>query len=507
MPSTHDLSRRTALTVLGGAASASFALTGGTGLTASRNAVQSSEPRVVWARYYESGPDPDNDGFLVGDGRYQHTSVIQTADGGYAIAAGGTDVRQSETTGHHMMLLKLDGDGRYDWHSFSKGRDEEKAYKGRRAVDLLQTADGDYVLLGTDNRVAKLDATGTEQWVTYVQPEEYDDGGEYPTKWIPSGGLDFAVDGGYIVGVTFTYERPGLAKLSEDGEIVWHERYHKETDNGREFPQWDHMFDVVPVTDGYVFLYDPEYPRAMSKVDRDGNLQRDEELSRDVAFVGLERAQDDGFVLVGGNNDDGRDGGMVLVKLNADWDREWRKDHTGEIGAGPSTAVTTTDDGGYALSGALQKPYTDEDFAPGIVKTDADGNAEWFQRIDQVAEDSGKSAEGYSITQTDGGSFAITAEHYDHDHPGAAEVGTPENESTPAESPTPTESPTDTPGGTKTETATDSPPDGTTGRPDTATGETGTTGTVPGFGGLAAVGGLLGGVVYAIANRVRGPDE
>lgn len=273
------------MTVLGGAASASFALTGGTGLTASRNAVQTSGPRVEWARYYESGPDPDNDGFLV------------------------------------------------------------------------------------------------------------------------------------------------------------------------ELPQ------------------------------------------------------DDGFVLVGGNNDDGRDGGMVLVKLNADWDREWRKDHPGEIGASPSTAVTTTDDGGYALSGALQKPYTDEDFAPGTVKTDADGNAEWFQRIDQQAEDSGKSAEGYSITQTDDGSFVVTAEHYDHDHPGAAEVGTPEKGSTPAESPTPTESPTDTPRGTKTETSTDSPTDGTTGTSDNVTGETRTTGTVPGFGGLAAVGGLLGGVVYAIANRVRGPDD
>lgn len=161
----------------------------------------------------------------------------------------------------------------------------------------------------------------------------------------------------------------------------------------------------------------------------------------------VELPQDDGFVLVGGNNDDGRDGGMVLVKLNADWDREWRKDHPGEIGAGPSTAVTTTDDGGYALSGALQKPYTDEDFAPGIVKTDADGNAGWFQRIDQLVEDSGKSAEGYSITQTDDVSFVVTAEHYDHDHPGAAEVGTPEKGSTPAESPTPTGSPTDTPRG------------------------------------------------------------
>lgn len=514
MPSTAGLSRRTALKVFGGAAGAGMALAGGSGLTASRSTVQSRKPRVEWARYYE-GTENDYQFHPGSDSANHrlHTAIVQTADGGYALAASGDDIEETYHTGPHMALIKLDSNGEYNWHTFSKEvEDGEDEYK--RAVDLIQTDHRDYVLLGYENRVVKLDSDGNETWATKVQPEEYDEGGERGPLWHPTGGIDFAVDGGYIVGVTFGYQRPGLAKLGQDGAIVWHKRYYNEDDRD----QRDHLINFVPVDDGYVFIHDRDLPQVINKVDGDGDLQRNKELSSDTRFTDIEQAHDDGYVLTGWDRDDADDSedwDMVLVKLDADWDREWRKQYDGPFeGTDRSTSVTKTDDGGYAITGSMSEAYTADRTAT-VLRTDGDGNKQWHQLI-TVTSDEGDGAVGYPIVQTDDGGFAVTVEHYDHDMPGAAKVDvTEEDGSTPTEPPTPTESPTesppesptDSPEETPTEPSTDSPTDRSTETPDTVITETGTARGAPGFGALTAVGGLLGGVAYVVLDIVRGSDK
>lgn len=108
---------------------------------------------VEWTKIYSDSSD------------YLATSVIQTSDNGYAIAG---RVKSSENDEDSFMLMKTDDSGKKKWTRSLGGDKTDKAW------DLIQTDDGDYVIVGmtysfdadpyTDLLLIKTDSSGQEIW-------------------------------------------------------------------------------------------------------------------------------------------------------------------------------------------------------------------------------------------------------------------------------------------------------------------------------------------------------
>ena len=91
-------------------------------------------------------------------------SVIQTSDGGYALA-GGTD--SYGAGGEDFWIVKTDSSGNEEWSKTFGGENDDWAYS------VVQTSDGGYVLAGStmsygaggeDFWLVKTDSSGNEEW-------------------------------------------------------------------------------------------------------------------------------------------------------------------------------------------------------------------------------------------------------------------------------------------------------------------------------------------------------
>ena len=152
-----------------------------------------------------------------------HTdAIIQTSDGGYAVAGNWTDPAFNGADPAGALLLKLDASGNLQWqhaysggvYCFSNGFSETCANIGATGQSVHQTTDGGYVLAGDSNLemtdgapiepwLAKVDATGNLVWQHL-----------YYQTYAPTGrplGEDFqgsalAPDGGFLAtGPTLNY--------------------------------------------------------------------------------------------------------------------------------------------------------------------------------------------------------------------------------------------------------------------------------------------------------------
>ena len=123
-------------------------------------------------------------------------SLIQTSDGGYAIAG----VTKSFGAGERdVYVVKLDAKGNLQWTKTIGGPESEVGNS------LIQTSDGGYAITGTtgsfgageaDVYVVKLDANGNLQWTKTIGGPEYDRGES----------LIQTSDGGYaIAGFTYSF--------------------------------------------------------------------------------------------------------------------------------------------------------------------------------------------------------------------------------------------------------------------------------------------------------------
>ncbi len=135
-------------------------------------------------------------------------SVIQTRDGGYAMAG----IANQESA----CLVKTDAGGKKQW---------EQTYHYGSAYSVIQTLDGGFAITCGDGFLVKTDAAGSIQWVkTYNSPLEGAYGGLARTS------LYSAIqtsDGGYAV-AGGAGGRPGigdpsvcLVKLDSDGNMQW----------------------------------------------------------------------------------------------------------------------------------------------------------------------------------------------------------------------------------------------------------------------------------------------
>ncbi|MFW9916163.1 MAG: hypothetical protein ACFFGZ_11205 [Candidatus Thorarchaeota archaeon] len=97
---------------------------------------------------------------LGGAGREEASSLIQTADGGYALAG------ETEFYGagdYDFWLVRTDARGHLAWHQSFGGAEEDSA------SSLIQTADGGYALAGTTSSYG---AGSSDMWLIKISESE-----------------------------------------------------------------------------------------------------------------------------------------------------------------------------------------------------------------------------------------------------------------------------------------------------------------------------------------------
>jgi hypothetical protein len=334
---------------------------------------------------------------IGGSGLEGAFSIIQTTDGGYAVAgytasfgAGGDDV----------YVVKLDGSGNLQWTRTIGSVYIDGGYS------IIQTTDGGYAVAGETNSfgagnadvyVEKLDGSGNIQWTRTIGGS----GDDYGYSIIQT------TDGGYAVAGSTTSFGAGnedvyVVKLNGSGNIQWTRTIGG---SGEE-----EGFSIIQTTDGgyAVAGYTSSFGAGfwdvyVVKLDGSGNLQ----WTRTIGSVYIDggnsiiQTTDGGYAVAGSTTSFGAGNADVyVVKLDGSGNLQWTRTIGGSNWDGGNSIIQTTD-GGYAVAG-----YT-ESFGAGnedvyVVKLDSSGNIQWTRTIG-----GGNYDYGYSIIQTSDGGYAV----------------------------------------------------------------------------------------------------
>ena len=313
--------------------------------------------------------------------------VIQTSDGGYAVAGWS----QSYGAGSgDFMVLRLAPDGSLTWARTIGGPSTDWAYS------IVQTTDGGFAVAGvTDSYGAgnndflflKLNPDGSLAWArTY--------GG---TGTDEAHSIVQTADGGFAVaGVTDSYGAGNndflFLKLNPDGSLAWAKTYGgtnrddawsviQTPDSGFAVLGWCWSFGVG--SSDFLLL----------KLDASGNISWAKTYGGDSTEWGYSiiRTSDGGYA-IGGNSYSLSQQSVILLKLNASGDTLWGKRFWGNA----LRTLIQTSDGGYAIAGAHSN-------FP-LYKLDASGNFSWARFF------GGSSDFAYSVFQTSDGGYAVAGE-------------------------------------------------------------------------------------------------
>ena len=165
-----------------------------------------------------TGPSPYFCKAIGGKKADEGNSLIRTSDGGYAIAGTTSSFGAGQAD---VYVVKLDANGNLQWTKTIGGKKEDVG------SSLIQTSDGGYAIAGTysllyegihpfDVYVVKLDAKGNLQWTKTIGGEHHDSGSS----------LIQTSDGGYaIAGLTQSFGAGEwdvyVVKLGANGNLQW----------------------------------------------------------------------------------------------------------------------------------------------------------------------------------------------------------------------------------------------------------------------------------------------
>jgi parallel beta-helix repeat protein len=324
-------------------------------------------------------------------------SVVQTDDGGYAIAGFTTAFGVG---GMDFWLGKTDVAGNMQWNKTYGGTESELAHS------VLQTSDGGYVIAGYaesfgvgqfDFWLVKTDSSGNHQWNrTY---------GGTNTEFASS--VVETSDGGYaIAGETRSFPanvaNAWLVKTDANGNVEWSKVY-----GGTGY---DRVSSVRQTTEGgYIMSGITEsfatgaWDFWLVKTDATGNMQWNKTYGG-ADYDGassLVQTSNGGYALAGYTKSFGAgEGDIYLVKTNATGGIEWSKTYGGANGD-EAKYVRQTDDEGYIIAGSTRSfGLGSSDFW--LVKTDSSGNMEWNKTFGGPNQDA-----AFSVLQTCDGGYAL----------------------------------------------------------------------------------------------------
>lgn len=325
------------------------------------------------------------------------TSLIQTTDGGYMVA--GTTYSYG-AGGRNFWVIKLDNKGNVVWDKTFGGNSCDCAYS------LIQTADGGYAVAGKtysygaggwDFWIIKLDSVGNKEWdKTYGGSDD-----DYLKSLIQT------ADGGYAVaGETLSFGAGGkdvwFIKLDSDGNKIWDKTF-----GGSKYDYAESLIQTMD--GGYVVAGGTEsYSVGKSdfwviKLDNQGNREWDKTFGGsdwDMAYSLIQTA-DGGYAVAGGTFSYGEgEEDFWIVKLDNGGKKVWDKTFGGNDWD-MATALIKTDDGGYAVTG-ITKSYGagGKDFW--VIKLDNEGNKLWDKTFGESDDDS-----AWSLIQTDDGCYVV----------------------------------------------------------------------------------------------------
>jgi hypothetical protein len=316
--------------------------------------------------------------------------------GTYTVKAQAKDVKElaSEwSDGHQIIIAAV-------W---------SRAFGGSSAdwgSSVQPTADGGYIIVGAtasygagsyDVYLIKTDAEGNQQWFKTFGGSSADYGSS----------VQQAADGGYIIaGNTDSYGAGRsdvyLIKTDADGNKQWSRTFGGSAlDDGYAVAQTDDGgYIIVGGTDSYGAGYTDVY---LIKVDTDGELQWDTTLGGSSADWGssVQPTAHGGYIIVGATASYGAGSyDVYLIKTDAEGNQQWFKTFGGSS-ADYGFSVQPTDDGGYIIAG---NTYS---FGAGgsdvyLIKVSERGHQQWFKTFGGSDDDG-----AYSVQQTSDGGFII----------------------------------------------------------------------------------------------------
>jgi hypothetical protein len=328
--------------------------------------------------------------------------VVQTGDGGYALAGYTMSFGAGD---RDFWLVKTDANGNMQWNKTYGGTSPDWAFS------VVQTGDGGYALAGStqsfgtggcDFWLVKTDANGNMQWNKTYGGTGYD----YAQSVVKTG------DGGYaIAGPTTSFGAGNddfwLVKTDANGNMQWNKTYGG---TGYDYAQsvvktGDGGYAIAGPTTSFGAGNDDFW---LVKTDANGNMQWNKTYggTGDDWAVSLIQTGDGGYALAGYTSSFGAGWyDFWLVKTNSAGTMQWNKTYGG-TNADYGRSVVQTGDGGYALAG-----YT-YSFGAGnaddwLVKTDASGNQLWNTTYGGTSEDG-----AYWVVQTGDGGYALAGFTY-----------------------------------------------------------------------------------------------
>jgi hypothetical protein len=271
-------------------------------------------------------------------------SVVQTTDGGYAIAG----TIEGSGSDYNFWLVKTDSLGNMQWNAVYGGSRSDDAYS------VIQTSDGGYALAGetwiSSSRCAfwlvKTDSSGNMQW-SHTYGGAYED---YASSVIQTS------DGGYaIVGTTWpsstAYSDVWLVRTDSYGNVLWDKKYLG-TGSAN-----DYGYSVIQTNDGGYAIAGktqvsgiPEYKCLLVKTDSNGNTQWIGKYAialNDGAYSVIQTS-DGGYALACYHMSESSYNSQ-LKKVYANGTEQWS---VGPLAQTAIRSVVQTTDGGYALGGS-----------------------------------------------------------------------------------------------------------------------------------------------------------
>jgi hypothetical protein len=304
-----------------------------------------SQGALLWSKTYGTALETELGSY--GDSLY---SMIQTKDGGFALAGSTEALTRNQETGRDFWLVKVDSNGNEQWsQGYNSGTytDPSGVENPRydEAKSVIQTSDGGYALSGVtttrvsltstyDTWLVKTDASGKQQWAkTFSGPN--DAGMEYRVIQTSDGG--FALTTSEVKDFDFTVIQ--LIKTNSAGEVQWRNTYGANKD-----PDSWYANRFVNAPCALVQLNDGGFAVAgtMTEVNENGPISHN---------LGLLRVDSSGDML---------------------WTKMYNaRENMGTLSEEWAYSMTRTSDGGYAIVGTTQSSWDGNHVDAFFVKTES----------------------------------------------------------------------------------------------------------------------------------------
>jgi hypothetical protein len=330
------------------------------------------------------------------DGAY---SLIQTKDDGYVIAA----YTFSKGAGDgDLWLLKLNSQGNLLWDKTYGGRDDD------RARSIIQTSDGGFALAGFnasqaygayDFWILRLDSYGNKIWEKTFGGSDIDKA--YSLVQTDDGG--FAVTGftrSYGAGWADLW----LLRLDSQGNLLWEKTYGgNKNDEAYSLIQ---AIDGGFVVAGSTFSKgSDENGLWVIKFDEQGNMVWDKTFdeSKENDICDLIQNNDGGYTIISDTRSKGAgEEDFWILKLDGEGNKLWDKTYGGK-NIDEACALIQTTDGGYTIAG-----YTASKGSGGadvwIIKLDEEGNLSDIKEEEPISKEAVTESESLTWERTLGGS-------------------------------------------------------------------------------------------------------